>query len=73
MFRAEADADERRIQSTHRGEALDQPEYQRRRELPSAVPDRTAVERALYDAILDQELEALREARWKIAAGLHLA
>lgn len=39
MFRAEADADEARIQPAHRGEALDQPEYQRRRELPGAVLD----------------------------------
>jgi hypothetical protein len=73
VFQAEADADETRIQPTHRGEALDQPKYQRRRELPGAVPDRTAVESALYDAILDQELEALREARRKIAGRLHLA
>src|SRR5260221_6863596 len=66
MLGAEADADEARGEAAQDVPAAQQPERQRQRQRPGAA------EHAADDAVLDQQLHALDEARRRLAPTLHL-
>src|SRR5713226_1359706 len=66
MLGAEADADEARRDAAQDRPAAQQPERQRQRQRSSAA------EHAADDAVLDQQLQALDEARRQLAPMLHL-